>query len=364
MSHDPTRIDWRLPLGCYFAVYFVAWTLGPFFLDSSVPDDNIEQLTWAQHPALGYSKHPPLPTLILWLAQRLLPSGIALTYLLGAAMTAAMLLCAHRIARHTVPPRRAWLAPAMATLITYHTLRMSFYNHNSVLLAASAAAMLVLLVALHSGRRIHWVLLGVMWAAGLMAKYQMVVGIACNVVAIAWVLPDWRSRIRAIVIAGTTAAFLLIPHLAWLVMNDFPPIHYASRFVGAGLDAPMRVASAARFFADQLLRLFPLLALLIGLAVRSTHDTPRLGASPVAYVSRRVLAIHAFGPLIIILAIGISAGAALENHWGTAYLWAIPLWLVSTPRLDALWELPQPTLLRWIAIVQGVLIVGWLVGVR
>ena len=72
----------------YLLIYFCFWTSVDVTFHQEPPIDNLEQLNWALNPALGYSKHPPFPTWVLWIAEQALPAGLYLTYFLGAAEVA------------------------------------------------------------------------------------------------------------------------------------------------------------------------------------------------------------------------------------------------------------------------------------
>jgi hypothetical protein len=45
-------------------------------------------------------------------------------------------------------------------------------------------------------------------------------------------------------------------------------------------------------------------------------------------LARRLTAIHVWGPLAMILLLSLLVGVDLENHWGTPYLWVLPLWML------------------------------------
>jgi 4-amino-4-deoxy-L-arabinose transferase-like glycosyltransferase len=351
----------------YLVGYCAIWLLLPIIAQVEPPSDNFEQLLWADHPALGYPTHPPLPTWVLWFFEQWLPAGLGLTYLLGGVQVGVMLACAWFLGRALLDERRAWFAVLLCTFVTYHTLRMHFYNHNTALLVATAAAYVALVRALRRDRAIDWILLGVCWGLGMLSKYQMVVGIACNVAALALVEPSWRRRWRAVALAGGTAALMFAPHAIWLISNDFPSIHYAAKYVAADLPLAARPERVLGFLSDQLMRLIPMLVLL-ALLRRWARRSMAPPESIVAVRSRwapdvasRVLTVHAFGPLIIMAALGLFAGVNLEMHWGTAYLWAITLWLLSRDSIRCVEQVSSERWLKAAIVGQAILAVGYVV---
>ena len=347
------------PTLLYLLVYFAFWSSIDTYFHQEPPIDNFEQLNWAMQPALGYSKHPPFPTWILWLAEQVFPAGITLTYLLGSMEVLLMLALAHATGRETLGTRRAWLGTLMITCISYHTLRMHFYNHNTALLCANAAAMLCAWRAANTPRRRWWILLGACWAVGMLCKYQMAVPIACNLLYLLWSRGLTRRLIPGLLTASAVAALLLLPHLAWLIQNHFPTLDYASRSLAADLSPLQRLRGIDRFLASQLLRVVPVMVLAGGLYVWGKKASPPAPAEPsVNQEAKRFWAIHAFGPLVIMTLLAVFAGVDLQMHWGTAFLWALPLWYLSTQSGRVLTRLPPSRAILAIAAVQLLLMGG------
>lgn len=352
------RVD--LASGGFILVFLIFWTAVPQLLGQEPPIDNLEQLNWALHPALGYSKHPPLPTLILWLFAQFAPAGVALTYLLGAAQVLFTMVIAFWVGTATLDAKRGWLGALLISTISYHTLRMHFYNHNTALLCANAAAMLCTWKAAQDGHWKWWTALGFCWAAGMLSKYQMAVPILCNLAFLSWALRHSpKILLRGVTLAGLVSLTLLVPHIVWLTQNHFPTFTYASNSLGAALPPVARADSVLRFLASQTLRVMPAIGLLLvmqALARRPTsvpQTLPQQQALAVSFWS-----IHAIGPLALMSLLSAGFGVDLEMHWGTAFLWALPLWYLSTARGSQVSRLPRGQLLGTLALGQALLMSG------
>lgn len=370
-SHLERRIQAPVPwLVLYLLAFSLFWAAIPWLLGMQPPSDNFEQLNWALHPALGYSKHPPLPTLILWLAEQIAPAGILLTYAMGGVQVLVMIALAWLTARRSLDEGRAVLGALVITCISYYTLRLHFYNHNTALMCATAASMLCTWQAVHSSRYRWWVALGICWAAGLMSKYQMALGIACNVT---FVMTRMRTRpalrcLYGLCISAGIAALLCLPHLLWLIQHHFPSFAYAGSQLDAALSPAGRADSLLRFFASQALRLLPAMVVLaawrwIGSRqARSGQDIADVvtsgPAAPEAATARAFWTIHAWGPFLLMAAMTLIGGVDLEMHWGTAYLWALPLWYLSLADGERTARLPVQDAFAVLAIVQALLMTG------
>jgi 4-amino-4-deoxy-L-arabinose transferase-like glycosyltransferase len=352
---------WHLTLLLYVLTLVAAWVSIALVVDVQPEGDNLEQLAWARQLAWGFDKHPPLPTMMLWVAERVLPPGVPLTYVMGGLQVAVMLWLAWAIAALTLDRRRAALALLFVSCITYYTNRMHYYNHNTALLVACALSVYCVWRAAQSASAAWSLVLGAAWGLGLLSKYQMVVAIACNLaflsVSTTLRFPQ-RLKVSAIAVIG--CAILITPHALWLIAHDFPSFHYAAKFVGAHMPWSQRPANIAGFLADQALRLLPvavLLAILVRIAGRDRPSrelaTVPLATSPAV---TRLVAIHTWGPFILMSALSLLFGVDLETHWGTAFLWMTPLWFLSTSPGRALLRLSDATILTGVVALQATML--------
>ena len=355
--------SWLWLLAAYSLAHVVLWQAIPSLIGKEPPTDNLEQLSWAEHLAWGYDKHPPLPTIVLWLFEQVFPPSVHLTYALGGLQIAALLFLVWWITRQVLDERRAIVAVLLVSCVTYYTRRLHFYNHNTGLLVAYALSVACVLKAVRTGR-LHWyVLLGVAWAAGLLSKYQMVVGIACNGFFVMWMgRRQLRKPMLQLAVAAAVCAILVIPHVSWLVDHGFPSFTYAARFVAAHLPWWQRPADVAGFLLDQAMRLAPLavwLCLLTRLPVGRAPEVPGGAMRDRFALAGALLAVHAWGPLAFMCSLSILFGTNLEMHWGTAFLWMLPIWFLRTGAGLDISALPLKIVFVSIAILQVLMLASY-----
>lgn len=346
-----------LAIVVYFACYFLFWAVDALVFHEMPHGDDIEQLLQAAHPALGYSKQPPLPSLVLFAVEQLVPASIALVYWMGAACVAMTILFAWKVGNATLGAQRAWAGVLAITCITFYTERLHLYNNNTAILVAYAAAMLCVWRAVMSNRKSWWVALGVAWGAGMLGKYQMALPILCNGAFVAGSNHvSLRSRIAGLSVAGVVAAILFAPHVLWLFQNHFPTFSYASTELLAHIPAAGRPNNILSFFADEVWRTVPAILLLRTMYVaKETKPPSEAGAATDARVHRFWL-IHAWGPMAMMFLLAALGGTALQMHWGTAFLWTMPFWFLSTKLGGRLRSLSFARALGCAASVQAVLI--------
>lgn len=335
-------------------VHVLTWTILPLAVHAVPPGDNYEQLDWAEHLAWGYAKHPPLPTIVLWLFEQVFPAGIPLTFALAALQVSTMLFVTWWLTRKLLDDKRALVAVLFVSCITFYTYRLPIYNHNSALLVASAMSAAFVFKAAQTGKWRWYALLGLTWGLGLVSKYQMVVSIACNLIFLGWVARrDFPRLITRLVIAGCVCALVIAPHFLWLVRNHFPSFEYAATMVFASLPWRLRASGIISFSLDQLARVAPVGVVLLILrrfpSVRAAA-AGELPASDASTLAARFLAVHAWGPLAIMNSLALLLGTDLQMHWGTAFLWTVPIWFLCTHFGRAITTLPIKTL--FVAVVS------------
>ncbi|MGE0311791.1 MAG: glycosyltransferase family 39 protein [Lautropia sp.] len=333
-----------------------AWFAWSVAMHASVPGDNVEQLNWAHAFEFGYFKHPPLATWVLYPLQQAIGAKAWLTVLLGEASVTLALWITWRVMCRVAARDTAFVALAVGACVTYFSSRGHLYNHNTAMLPPLALALGAAVALLQgAGRRRDWVLLGLATGAGMMVKYQMALFSAAYVlVLIGYGAVRHPREWRGLAIAVAIALLALVPHLVWLVVNDFPPLRYAAGNLGAALGAASRLAVTASFMVQQLGRAWPamcVLGLLAGANALARRRRPFVAAAAAAAVGGAVartgpgvavppvrgLAWLCLAPTVLTLAFGLVAGSHLQNHWGTGLLLsALPLlavWLARHPAL-------------------------------
>ena len=362
-STDSPRLPWLLLL--FVVLHLAVWTLTPYWGHWKVPVDNYDQLDWVQHLAWGYAKHPPFPTWVLGATELLLPHGVATTYALGALFTGAMLWLAWLLTDELLDRRRALISVLLICGITYYTSHVRYFNHNTALMLAHAAATLCIWRCAEALRTRWWVLLGLIWGCGALSKYQMALTIACNVVYLALLArqPGRAGEVRefgkGLLIAGGVCALLLLPHAYWLVSNDFPTFGYASHSMAAGLSGYQRMLNTLEFLGHHVGRAAPmavvalLLAWLAGLRYRQDAPVPSPANSARQHDALLLLQVHTLLPFALMTLLSLLGGVALQIHWGTAYLWLLGPLFMTTTLGRRLTHLPLWLLVAGVLLVEG-----------
>jgi 4-amino-4-deoxy-L-arabinose transferase-like glycosyltransferase len=302
----------------FLVVHFLVWTALPTSLYPNLPLDLIEGLTYGREWQLGYDKLPPLPWWMIELIHRAI--GIDAAYY---ALAQLAVLAAFALVWATARPLVGAVGALVAVLILdgmhyFHYTAVKF-NHDVIQLPLWALAGYAFHAGLKHGRTLDWIWLGLAVGISLWAKYFVVV-LAAPLALFLLIDRDARKALATPGpwIALVLAALIMLPHLVWLVRNDFLPFAYASARAAPTRGLLDHVVHPVVFAGSQVIFLLP--ALLIAAAlVWPRPKTPVAAAAD--HFDRRIVTVFAFGPAVATVALSALSGR------GTIAMWGYPLWL-------------------------------------
>src|SRR6202171_397130 len=213
----------RAAFAAFLALHFLVWTLLPTLLYANLPLDLIEALTYGREWQLGYDKLPPLPWWLIEGVYRLFGADTAL-YLVAQVTVLAAFCLVWVLARRLVGPLGALVAGVIVDGLHYFNFTAPKFNHDVIQLPLWALAGVSFHGALRSGRLRDWCGLGLACGLALWAEYFILL-LAVPLALL--VLLDRDAR-RALKTPGPYVAVVVglcvaLPHVVWLVQNDFLP---------------------------------------------------------------------------------------------------------------------------------------------
>lgn len=312
----------------YLAVVVVLWT-ALCAVSHKAPDlDGMEELVWASSLEWGYSKHPPLPSWLMYVLVELFGRPIWLTFFAGQLVSALALWFVYLLGCEFTTPRRALIATIMVSVTMYFSLRATIYNHNTAQLWSIAACIWLLFRALRDDGLSNWLWLGLVAGLAMLTKYSALIQFA---VFFVFMLAHGHLRRPAVWkgIGAATVVFLVVilPHVFWLVANDFAPLRYADNSMdvdGGYIDV---LKSMVDFSVDQVARMAPLFVLWLALwwwqrrdAAPTLHSAQTYTyAQSITPEARAFLLWVGLGPFVMTLLVSAILGTKLVASWGTTF---------------------------------------------
>jgi len=311
----------RAVLAGFLALHALVWTALPAALYPNLPLDLIEALTYGREWQLGYDKLPPLPwwlVEIVWRAVGQNPHGDFAYYLLAQVAVCGALAAVWATARPMVGAAGALAALLIIDGLHYLNFTAAKFNHDVIQLPFWALAGFAFHRALRGGALRHWAVLGLAIGIALWAKY-FVVMLAAPLAL--FLLLDREARRHLATpgpyVAAAVALAVMLPHLLWLVQNDFLPFAYAQARAQPSRGLIDHIWHPLQFALGQVFFMIP------ALIIAATLFYPRVREKPPgsdAY-DRRIVSVLAFGP-----AAAVAVLSALTGR-GTIAMWGYPLWM-------------------------------------
>jgi len=314
----------RAGFAAFALVHVALWTALPAALYPNLPLDLIEALTYGREWQLGYDKLPPLPWWLIEIAYQAF--GVDWVYYLIAQITVlAAFGLVWLMARRLVGPAGALVAVLIVDGLHYFNFTAPKFNHDVIQLPFWALAGLAFHAALRGGRMRDWCLLGIAGGMALWAKY-FVVMLALPMAAFLILDRDARPALRTAgpYVAALIAVAIALPHLVWLVNNDFLPFRYAEARAAPVRGLIDHVLHPLAFVVGQIVWLLPSAAIALPLVrPRATQHEPAVDA-----FDRRIVALLTFAPCVLLLAGSVISGRGLITMWGYPFWLFLGLWLV------------------------------------
>lgn len=307
-----------------FLVGMVAlWTL-LCAISHKAPDlDGMEELVWASSFEFGYTKHPPLPSWLLYALTGIFGKPIWLVFFAGQLVSALGLWFVWRFGCEFTTPRRALIATLMVSTTMYFSLRGTIFNHNTAQLWSIAACTWLFYRALRYAKISSWLWLGAVAGLSMMTKYSAVVQFAIFLVFIV-VHGHWRDQRvqRGVVQAAVVFLLVISPHVYWLIDNQFAPFAYLDRSLEMQSYAQV-LKGILDFTIDQLARISPMFVVWIGLYVwqrrNPVADRGQTYASEIGAWDKSFLLWVGLGPIVATVLLAALLGSRLTASWGTTF---------------------------------------------
>ncbi len=219
----------ELGLYAFFILYLSIWVMGGEWLPLASELDSTEQIVWSQSWQWGYYKHPPLPSLLLNLLNRVFdgPSK-GLNAFVAQGCNVIAMIYVWLLAKQILSRKLALVAVLLTSLIAYHNFRAFAFNHNTVSLPFTAAALYYFYGAVRRPKQLsNWCWLGLVSGLAMLTKYSALLVFASFFIWLVWQrLLTQRAILTGLLCSVLIAVLIFSPHVFWLIDNNWPSFRY------------------------------------------------------------------------------------------------------------------------------------------
>ena len=237
----------------FLSTHLFVWTLVPAISNHNLPLDVIEALAWGSNLDWGFSKHPPMSAFAVELFHYIFGSQDWAYYLLSQIFVVFSFYIIYQLAKNFLQ-NKSYLIISILLLesIAFYNFNTPEFNVNVCQLPFWALSILYAWRCIKFNKFLDYVLLGLFMGLGVLSKYlflYLIIGIA--IFFIHTFIQEKKFRFSVFI---TTFVFIiiLVPHLIWMVNNDFVTIAYGLKRTAGEPSALNHVINPLIFLAKQI----------------------------------------------------------------------------------------------------------------
>ncbi|MBU6141153.1 MAG: glycosyltransferase family 39 protein [Proteobacteria bacterium] len=315
-NHDSTK--YSLYFYSFVAAHVFVWTLLPTIFRYDLALDSVEAIAWGHSWQLGYVKHPPISA---WMAEGMMnifPQQMWAIYFLAQICLALSFIATWELAKDFLPRQQAFMSILLLECIYYYNFTSTEFNANIALLPLwSFVTLYAWKVTKNPNSLKNWLIFAVFCALAMLTKYY-----AAMLFASIFLFFLHNKKLRknlltpAPYLFGATLILLLLPHIFWLIENDFVTFTYAKNRSNSDYHFYNHLLNPFLFFCSQALSLL-LPSLVFWLASRGNkQEEPNNNE-----IKSNFLIFACFGPFFLTMIPSLLIGSGIKDMWGSV-LWS------------------------------------------
>ncbi len=209
--------------------HLIIWTLIPTFSNVNLPLDTIEALAWGSDLKWGFNKHPPLSAFFVEIIYQIFGSQDWAYYLLSQIFVIIAFIAVYKFSEEFFNDKFLGLVSVILLEgIYYYNFTTPEFNVNICQLPFWALSILYTWRCIKFDRAKDYFYLGLFIGLGILSKYLFIY-LLIGIELLFLYLIRRKKKIKTInyFISGPLVLLILLPHLSWLVENNYTTIVYA-----------------------------------------------------------------------------------------------------------------------------------------
>ena len=207
--------------------HLVIWTLVPSISNNNLPLDTIEALAWGSNIDWGFSKHPPLSAFVVEIFYQIFGSQDWAYYFLSQLFVVLTFFIVFKFSEDFFKKSiYSLISILLLEGIFFYNFTTPEFNVNICQLPFWALTVLYAWRGLKNNNSNDWLLLGVFAALGILSKYIFIYLLIPLDIFFIYLLIKKEINYK-LLIALFTFLLILLPHIVWLVENNYTTISYA-----------------------------------------------------------------------------------------------------------------------------------------
>ena len=291
--------------------HLIIWTAVPYFSNKNLPLDVIEALAWGQDFNLGYNKHPPLSAWIPGFFFKIFGNKDWIYYLLSQVFIVISFIFLWKLSSLFFKKKSQILLSILAIEgIAFYTFDTPQFNVNICQIPLWIGTVYFFFKSIKNNKIINWIFLGVFSALGFLTKYIFAYLLISLFFYLIFISTKKKKISFNFLYALLSFLLITIPHLQWLIQNDFTTLYYAIKRGGLNeFNIYNHLLNPVKFLMNQIIVLLPFL-LLIYILVKKIKVKLPINNEKFIFLLFSFLI-----PFFLILITSIITGSRIRTMW-------------------------------------------------
>ena len=222
----------------FITIHLVLWTVVPSLVNPNLPLDTIEALAWGSNLDWGFNKHPPLSAFSTELIYKIFGPQDWAFYLLSQIFVIISFYFVFKLSYEILKNLKlSFISVLLLEGIYFYNFTTPEFNVNICQLPFWSITVYFTWKIFNKKQPdlFDLILLGIFTAGGFLSKYlflYLLISIDLLFIYLIFFLKDRKFQFSYL-ISFEVFLILLIPHIIWLVNNDFITIFYGLARTGA-----------------------------------------------------------------------------------------------------------------------------------
>jgi 4-amino-4-deoxy-L-arabinose transferase-like glycosyltransferase len=298
----------------FLTLHSLIWVLIPSLTNANLPLDTIEALAWGSNLDWGFNKHPPLSAFFPEIFYQIFGSRDWAFYLLSQLFVIFSFFIVWKFSEDFFKNKiYIFISILLLEGIVFYNFTTPEFNVNVCQLPFWVLTVLYCWKGFKNNKIIDWLLFGLFAALGVLAKYLFIYLLVSISIFLIYMIIKKRINSKCL-ISLVSFFIILLPHLIWLMGNDYITITYGLR----------RTELASSSFFDHLI--YPLIFLgkqigmLIPFFIMFLFLISKLKIK-LNFKDRKLLFLVTINaiPFILMFLTSLVFGAKIKTMWMTPY---------------------------------------------
>jgi 4-amino-4-deoxy-L-arabinose transferase-like glycosyltransferase len=308
------KIDVNKILTIFLFAHIIIWTLVPSISNNNLPLDTIEALAWGSNLEWGFTKHPPLSAFSVKIFYEIFGSQDWAFYLLSQLFVASAFFIIFKFSEDFFKNKfHCLISIFLLEGIYFYNFTTPEFNVNVCLLPFWSLTVYCCWKGIKKNDIFTWLLFGFFAALGVLSKYLFIYLLLAIDLFFIYLILNKKFNFKSL-LSLISFFLVLIPHIFWLIDNNFITLSYALHRTGAAETQLLdHFFNPSIFLLKQIGILLPLFFML---AVTLKNFKPKINFKEKKFLFLFIINII---PVFLILLTSLISGSKIRTMWMTPF---------------------------------------------